>query len=110
MKLKNKNTGEVIVLVDNILDNYSSLAQFNEEWEDYKPLIKDKKTRKAVRAWAKTNELKFFKIHKQYFGTFRISGKKNRYNTNDLSIEFFGSIEDVEGITYKIEQLCGKEK
>lgn len=35
--------------------DYDSLAELNEEWEDYEPaepLIKDEKIRKAVRAWA----------------------------------------------------------
>lgn len=38
-----------------ILDEYETLAELNEEWEDYnpkEPLIKDEKIRKAVRAWA----------------------------------------------------------
>ena len=40
MKLKNKKTGEVVETGDNYLHLqgkylYSSLAEFNEEWEDY---------------------------------------------------------------------------
>lgn len=67
MKLRNKKTGEVrefdelggFTLSDDYPSLYSadktynSLAELNEEWEDYKgPLIKDEKVRKAVRAWA----------------------------------------------------------
>ena len=77
MKLRNKKTGEVIDLAKRGLlksdnDNhiivypegtlkyyaYNSLAELNEEWEDYKPsgpLIENKKIRKAVRAWAEAN-------------------------------------------------------
>ena len=35
MKLRNKKTGEVVILIDHIFDNYNSLAELNEEWEDY---------------------------------------------------------------------------
>lgn len=35
MKLRNKKTGEVITLIDHTFDNYNSLAELNEEWEDY---------------------------------------------------------------------------
>lgn len=35
MKLRNKKTGEIIILIDHIFDNYNSLAELNEEWEDY---------------------------------------------------------------------------
>lgn len=53
MKLRNKKTGEIgnFALVRAIGDiNYTSLAELNEEWEDYEPkepLIKDEKIRKA---------------------------------------------------------------
>ena len=58
MRLRNKKTGEVITLIDHIFDNYSSLDEFTEDWEEVKPegpLIKDEKIRKAVRAWADAN-------------------------------------------------------
>jgi len=35
MKLRNKKTGEIIILIDHIFDNYKTLAELNEEWEDY---------------------------------------------------------------------------
>ena len=38
-----------------VLDEYETLTELNEDWEDYapkEPLIKDKKIRKAVRTWA----------------------------------------------------------
>lgn len=46
MKLRNKKTGEVIILIDHTFDNYNSLAELCAEWEDYKPQeprIKDEK-------------------------------------------------------------------
>lgn len=80
MKLRNKKTGRVIDLdYWNMLtfgneiviesDNgeeycYYSLTELNEEWEDAEginarsmPLIKDKRIRKAVRAWAEANKI-----------------------------------------------------
>lgn len=132
MKLRNKETGEIVEAksCDSVTgmfciyyeeyggqvgtrNCFETLAELNEEWEDYKPaepLIKDKKTRKAVRAWAKANELRYFRVCKQHFNTFSISGKKSKYSAIDLSIEFFGSIECSEKITYEIEQLCGEVK
>ena len=34
MRLRNKKTGEIIILIDHIFDNYASLAELNDEWED----------------------------------------------------------------------------
>ena len=37
MKLRNKKTGEIVEATDfNIISDYNSLAELNEEWEDYK--------------------------------------------------------------------------
>lgn len=73
MKLRNKRTGKIVKLekilfkkaqTEDLLKwetyepNVNSLAELNEEWEDYKPaepLIEDEKNRKAVRAWAEAN-------------------------------------------------------
>ena len=35
MKVRNKKTGETVILIDHIFDNYNSLAELNDEWEDY---------------------------------------------------------------------------
>ena len=63
MKLRNKKTGEIRdikgILIDGIF-TVNSLAELNKEWEDYapkEPLIKDEKICKAVRAWAKENNV-----------------------------------------------------
>lgn len=62
MKLRNKKTGEIVILegellFDNkivLLKQYNSLSELNEEWEDYpkEPLIKDEKIRKVIKEWA----------------------------------------------------------
>ena len=78
MRLRNKKTGKIgelsgvnrIVVYEydmplcgnSILGEYDTLAELNEECEDYKPaepLIKDEKIRKAVRAWAEMNDIRF---------------------------------------------------
>lgn len=80
MKLRNKKTGEVDDFLFEVITNridlyrrvgssdtkniwkYNTLAELNEEWEDYEPkepLIKDEKIRKAVRAWAEMNDIRF---------------------------------------------------
>lgn len=69
MKLRNKETGKVVnckfIIYNEFKDETdyfmplpSSLIEFNELWEDIEePLIKDKKIRKAVRAWADANKI-----------------------------------------------------
>lgn len=34
MKLRNKKTGEIVILIDHIFDNYNSLTELTDEWED----------------------------------------------------------------------------
>lgn len=128
MKLRNKNTGEIIDLdIANIKAQfgaisvipepvklggdeyvYHSLAELNSEWEDYtpsEPLIKDEKIRKAVRAWweavpdAITDKRVFYR------------------NNQDLAIGVYtiycGAIypETLEvGKMYTIAELCGDEE
>jgi hypothetical protein len=72
MKLRNKKTGEIkewqrvgaIVYgeMNEVYDSaeYNSLAELNEDWEDYKPAepyIEDEKIRKFVRDWATFNKI-----------------------------------------------------
>lgn len=114
MKLRNKKTGglancePIEVKTDAGFHDYYSLAELNEEWEDYEPaepLIKDEKIRKAVRSWweavpdAITDKRVFYK------------------NNQDLAIGVYtiycGAIypETLEvGKMYTIEELCGDEE
>ena len=130
MKLRNKKTGEIEYLLFNsypvsgdiVLEyydenaesgyseycRYKTLAELNEEWEDYKPaepLIKDEKVRKAVRAWADANDfLNEIEVHSLTAGT--------RFSIGNYNIEFLGYfIYDLEdNKTYTIAELCGEEK
>ena len=72
MKLKNRKTGEIVELKlvqvnDKYLEDHEvdllngeklTLKSLADSFDDVKePLIKDKKIRKAVRAWAEENEI-----------------------------------------------------
>ena len=129
MKLRNKKTGEIVetdcmfgVSVPTTktfgcksydqIAAYNSLAELNEEWEDYKPaepLIKDEKIRKAVRAWAEANGLKnvafedyddenIYFIDRDYEPQIWFPKKSILVNYLD------------DGKTYTITELCGEEE
>jgi hypothetical protein len=120
MKLRNKKTGGLANILDDDQDfirvytdagwhDYDSLAELNEDWEDYKlaePLIKDEKIRKAVRAWAEACG---------YDGACIVEYDK-RFNelsgighTTVISIgEIDFNLEDRK--RYTIDELCGEEE
>lgn len=132
MKLRNKKTGEIgrLYFDHQLIDpktgtyaiviqhrdkfgyeafaNYFTLAKLNEEWEDYKPaepLIKDEKTRKAVRAWAEVNSIEEV-IYAERAD--RNSFTLINMSRDDYRIELVGcvpTLEDAE--TYTIAELCG---
>ena len=128
MRLRNKKTGEVfesfrsepidLYFYSNehegkdMIDRktYQSLAELNEEWEDYipaEPLIKDEKVRKAVREWAEANGV----------GTVLYKEDNYRFYADDTEI---GSMIELENIPeyiglrhehrYTIAELCGEEE
>ena len=116
MKLRNKKTGEVKKMwKDNICLSFSdcnkvyySLAELNQEWEDYKPaepLIKDEKIRKAIRAWYDALPLedlsyKMILFSKGFFcvGIYRIDCGN------------YGAIKDIKERFYSIKELCGDDE
>ena len=117
MKLRNKKTGRIVnfrhIAIDEPKDDrenyrYSSLAEFNDEWEDVtEPLIKDEKIRKAVRAWAEANGLNAQPI---YF-----SAKYNRFcDAPDFSIaiDFYREVKGGphDEYSYYLGELCGEEE
>ena len=117
MKLRNKKTGEVKKMwKDNICLSFSdcnkvyySLAELNQEWEDYKPaepLIKDEKIRKAVRAWAEANEISQAQFDRYISG---FSASDDGHNILSM-ISFDGFVfMFVDGKIYTIDELCGEE-
>ena len=128
MKLRNKKTGEIIeglisaygisgdiavsVMDSNAesgytdLGRYKTLAELNEEWEDYtpaEPLIKDEKVRKALRAWAEALEIECCMYDKCI----------NAFAVGTVMINFPGKLRPEtlqNGEIYKIDELCGKEE
>lgn len=121
MKLRNKKTGEVTEIEEiNLVvwnaerdcyesfEEYHSLAELNEEWEDYEPaepLIKDEKIRKAVRA--------FWEAISDAVTDKRILYKKNQDLAVGVYSIYCGAIypETLEvGKMYTIAELCGEEE
>lgn len=118
IKLRNKKTGKVkefdvlgcFMLSDDYPNlytedkTYSSLAELNEEWEDCKgPIIKNKKVRKAVRAWAEANG----------FDTARYSSVNDCFchQGNMMFVEPSYELEQLDSLGYKtIAELCGEEE
>ena len=115
MLLRNKNTGEVKKMwKDNICLSFSdcnkvyhTLAELNADWEDCKPkepLIKDKKIRKAVRAWAEANELDELSLAN--------NGYEIYGGLDDTVVQFVGEPLPFDNTdkTYTIAELCGEEE
>ena len=131
MRLRNKKTGKIwhmprlrqpTVQEDDIsffacisehgcsrgeLFSYKTLDELNEDWGDYKPaepLIKDEKIRKAIKVWARLNEVKEV-MFDEYWHSFR---------DVDMVISFLFSLRDFDcledGKTYTIAELCGEEE
>lgn len=119
MKLRNKKTGRVVnfrhIAFDEPKDDrenyrYSSLAQFNEEWEDYKPakpLIEDEAKRSVFKAWA---EILGRDLEK---ADFKYDAERNSFNCYiaDSTIEFANGegINCVDREIYTFRALCGEE-
>lgn len=106
MRLRNKKSGEIMNF-----RWYHSLAEINEDWEVYmskEPLIKDKKIRKAVRAWAGCNLLD---------DNDKVFLSKPTFDCKILSLEHgmlnFDVYYDDESLCnkhYTITELCGEEE
>lgn len=113
MKLKNKQTGEIINLKN---EGELALLKFVESslpnglrlWEEVKePLIKDEKIRKAVRAWAKANEISQAQFDRYTSG---FSASDDGHNLLSM-ISFDGFVFNCEdGKYYTIDELCGEEE
>lgn len=131
MKLKNKKTGEVFEAFkkapidlyfylnkyeegENDFDRktYQSLAELNDEWEDYapkEPLIKQEKIRKAIRAWAEANEREYLLVIKSG-GRLEISDGSPHliYISFHVDNDTLKILDD--RTYYPIEELCGEEE
>lgn len=114
MILRNKKTGEIATEIDVSQDGesfwvlgklpcmYNSLAELNEEWDDYhpaEPLIKDEKIRKVLKAWAEG----YMATKVQYDAFWH--GFRNR----DATITVWEELPLEDNQTYTIAELCGEE-
>lgn len=125
MRLRNKHTGKIteieevnLVVMNDECDcyesfaEYHSLAELNEDWEDYKPaepLIKDEKIRKAVRAWAEANAIN----SGHYYNTdikFNVTEHRLQWIQTAIDFNDITGLDNLEdGETYTIAELCGDE-
>lgn len=115
MKLRNKKTGEIAVIGEGMFDTryfgrgYKNIGELLEEWEDYqtvKPLIKDEKVRKAVRAWAEANDFERLEVTHSRKHTLRVMDEKQ-----DVEIFFFrkDGMPEIDERVYPLSELCGEE-
>ena len=126
MKLRNKKTGEIIRFYDGITlngEDYDSLAELNEEGEDYEPkepLIKDEKIISFLRPWIKFNKIKRAIIIKTVSetrgiedGWFHIKGQDGNFCWWDIEIHASYSElvdKDYDGELVSADELCGEEE
>lgn len=87
------------------------LGCLGDNWEYYvepeKPLIKDEKIRKAVRAWADANEISQAQFDRYTSG---FSASDDGHNLLSM-ISFDGFVfMFVDGKYYTIDELCGEDE
>ena len=112
MKLRNKKTGEIWDIgkvLTNDYPSYETLEQITGDFEDYNPpLIKDKKIRKAVRAWAEVNSIKKALYAERPDRSLCVL---TDMGDEDFYIELVGWIPTLkDGKDYTIAELCGEEE
>lgn len=131
MKLRNKKNGKVYTAcrvcfyepIDDVEKrNWKTLKEFCEDWEDYtpkEPLIKDEKIRKAVRAWADMNDIRYIEpCARSSKDNYRIVGFNalGRSFTMELSNEYECRITMGQALSrknrnaYAIAELCGEDE
>lgn len=129
MKLRNKKTDEIkeFMYVGGIkpgwcdelttYQTYKTLAELNEEWEDYKPtkpLIKDEKIRKLVREWANMNNLIQFEVYVRTVELEFIGWADGCDIGQTMSFSYSEADFDTSDIErfkrYTIAELCGEEE
>lgn len=122
MKLRNKKTGEIIDLKRQVMapivvrtdarevDGFSSIAELNEEWEDYQPkepLIKDEKIQQFIRDYF---EIWSWKIRKSE----EVKIEHYDFRTKIYNDTFELVVPKIEELDisrhYTVTELCGEEE
>lgn len=129
MKLRNKKTGELVDVYniyiskrvdddsltshENVIRSFDSIAELNDEWEDYKPtepLIKDEKIRKAIRAWAEINLILDDDDVEASTPTVDCNVLTLTYGTISIDVFVNDTITIINHGHYTIAELCGEEE
>lgn len=124
MRLRNKKTGEIrewerVGAIDygemnEVYDSaeYNSLAELNEEWEDYEPiepLIKDEEIRKSFREWAGLFGAERFRVNHFSDSRIKTTSIVSIDTATEPVIELPGHIGEESEIYTRVE-LCGEEE
>lgn len=118
MKLRNKKTGKIIDFecitifepsfnagTCESIDEFYTIDELNENWEDYKPkepLIKNEKIRKAVRAWAEALGIERV--------SYSCTDGEFYSGDNCIRLGMVNRPEPIKSDTYTIAELCGEEE
>lgn len=129
MKLRNKKTGEIVdawsfydgnesvnlkYFTDDVQVNleYRSLADLNEEWEDYKPVdpeIADETARETIRKWYNKNRIvgKLCSYGGESWLGLRGDDKSGSSWKIELHVDYFSEL--INDKLYSLTELCGEE-
>lgn len=105
--------GFIRVYTDAGWEDFGTLAELNEYWEDYGPkesLIKDEKIRKAVRAWAEANRTKYVWVSTALKGIHLMQDFEHLQLTEYKQSITFECEADFKSGNYTIAELCGEEE
>ena len=130
MKLRNKKTGEIIreaeiavrtripeedegeTLAYDAHGEFTSIAELDENWEDYEPvepLIEDQKARKVFQEWVKLYGAERFRATHFFNSKGHMTLLRSTDLTTEPSIELPGNIGK-DSKTYTKIELVGEEK
>lgn len=129
MKLRNKKTGGIVECKNIVFaqcnafaldwESYTtdvnSLAELNEEWEDYKPaepIINETDVRHILKLWASTNHIPHNSNEIEVCLIDRQKGTITQFYSDNLYIQFWvrAAHDAISGRCYTIDELCGEDE
>ena len=96
-----------IVHKDQLEKNPNILTDWFEEMKPAEPLIKDKKIRKAVRAWAEANDITEINVADNGY---ELWGGDDDWCIHFSGDGFVNPFEHIKPQQYTIEELCGEDE